>query len=305
MKARYEKAQDFLAMLAHDSPELPFEPTLLPELFTSTADSSLKDTAHIASLVERSSGLASRILRLANSAYYGMQTRVSSLAHAVRLLGLNEVRNIILQVGVTAAVSKLPLPPKFSFTQLWEHHLVTANLAKAMGNALLQMSGSGTGSVPPDELYVAGLLHDMGKTMIAAYCPQDWEAIHALACCEDISFAQAEEDYWGIDHAVAGARLLTFWGFPLRLTELINWHHAPQHTSLEFRAPAQILAAANLLTNDITGVFETARENAIVMPQSVATILPEGLNNETLAQALANCCDMDRVRSMARMTMEQ
>lgn len=305
MKARYGKAQAFLTMLAHESPELPFEPTLLPELFASTADSSLKGTDHIASLVERSSGLASRILRLANSAYYGMQTRVSSLAHAVRLLGLNEVRNIILQVGVTAAVSKLPLPPKFSFTQLWEHQLVTANLAKAMGNALLQMSGTGTGRVPPDELYVAGLLHDMGKTMVAAYCPQDWEAIHDLACCEGLTFARAEEDYWGIDHAAAGARLLTFWGFPLRLTELINWHHAPQHANLEFRTPAQILTAANLLANDITAVFENVRENAVVMPQSVATILPEGFSNETLAQVLANCYDKDRVRSMARMTMEQ
>lgn len=305
MKARYERAQSFLAMLVHESPELPFEPSLLPELFASTADNSLKGTDHIANLVERSSGLASRILRLANSAYYGMQTRVSSLAHGVRLLGLNEVRNIILQVGVTAAVSTLPLPPKFSFTQLWEHQLVTANLAKAMGKALLQMS-TGTGGVPPDELYVAGLLHDMGKTMVAAYCPHDWEAIHDLACCEGITFAQAEEDYWGIDHAAAGARLLTFWGFPLRLTELINWHHAPQHAILEFRTPAQILAAANLLANDTADVFENARENALVMPQAVATILPEGLNNnETLAQALANCCDMGQVRSMARMTMER
>ena len=305
MKARYEKAQAFLAMLAHDSPELPFEPTLLPELFASTADNSMKNTAHIASLVERSPGIASRILRMANSAYYGMQTQVSSLTHAVRLLGLNEVRNIILQIGVSAAIAKLPLPEKFPFEELWEHQIVTANMAKAMGNAMLQLSKSGTGGISPDELYVAGLLHDMGKTMVAAHCPKDWEAINDLACCERISFAEAEEDYWGIDHAAAGARLLTFWGIPQTLTELVNWHHAPQHSSLEFRAPAQILAAANLLAHDATMAIADAGENALVVPENVAAILPDGLNNETLAQTLASCCDMDRVRSMAKTTLEQ
>lgn len=305
MKARYERAQAFLAMLAHDSPELPFEPALLPELFASTADNSMRNTAYIAGLVERSPGIAARILRLANSAYYGMQTKVSSLEQGVRLLGLNEVRNIILQIGVTAAVMKLPLPPKFPFVRLWEHQLITANMAKAMGNILLQLSKGGGAGILPDELYVAGLLHDMGKTMVAAHCPNDWEAIHDLACCENLTFAQAEEDYWGIDHAAAGARLLTFWGVPMRLVELVNWHHAPHLASPEFLVPARVVAAANLLSHDAAPVLEEAGEDLAPVPEDVAAILPEGLNVETLAQTLAACCDFDRVRSMARMTMDQ
>ena len=160
MRDRYEKAQAFLANLSANSPELPFEPSLLPDLFEATSGSSTKTMDHIAALVERSQGLASRILRQANSAYYGIQTEVSSLGHAVRLLGLNEVRNIIVQLGVASAVKKLPLPPSFQFEKLWEHQLFTANIARSIARSVPHIAGPGN-AVSPDELYAAGLLHDM------------------------------------------------------------------------------------------------------------------------------------------------
>ena len=307
MKTRHQKAQAFLAELASNSPELPFETTLLPELFASTADTSMKSTTHIATLVERSQGLATRILRVANSAYYGMPTSVSSLSHAIRLLGLNEVRNIILQLGVSSVIQKMKLPKLFPFQELWEHQLLTATLARTIAHAMPSGSLSKSEGVTPDELYSAGLLHDMGKTLIASSCPDDWTAISDLAACEEIPFYKAEEDYWGIDHSVVGARLLTFWGLPAKLTEPVGWHHVPQHARPEYQTATSILASANILSHypvaSLTVETEDESEPVLELPEEVAGLLPENADRAKLLNGLAECFDMDRVRSMAQVAM--
>lgn len=301
MRERYEKAQAFLANLSANCPELPFEPSLLPDLFEATSDSSAETMDHIAALVDRSQGLASRILRQANSAYYGIQTEISSLGRALRLLGLNEVRNIILQLGVASVMKKIPLPKSFPFEKLWEHQLFAANIARSIARNVPHIAGPGT-AVFPDDLYAAGLLHDMGKTMLAALCPADWESIHNLAVCESIPFHQAEENYWGLDHAVVGARLLTFWGIPERLTELVNCHHSPQLAKPEFQAQARLLAAANLLAHNLD-TAEPEDEDVFTVPESVTVILPEDIDPRRLQESFAASCNLERVRDMAKTAM--
>ena len=299
MRERYERAQAFLANLSENCPELPFEPTLLPELFASTAATSVKDTNQIAALVERSQGLASRILRQANSAYYGIQTEVSSLGHAIRLLGLNEVRNMIVQLGVSSAMKTMNLPKDFPFDKLWEHQLFTANIARSIARSIPQAAGA----VSADELYVAGLLHDMGKTMLAALCPDDWVAIQDLALCENIDFYQAEENYWGLDHSVVGARLLTFWGIPSKLTELVNWHHNPHLARQEFQAPTRLLSASNLLAHNFDEAV-AADSAAFTVPETVAAVLSDDIDREKLQQSFFSSCDVERVRGMAKTAMD-
>ncbi len=298
MKKRYEKAQAFLEDLAEKSPDLPFESDLLPELFASTAEDSAKSMEHIGKLIEHSQGLASRILRLANSAYYGMQMKVSSLGNAVRLLGLNEVRAIILQLGAVSVVGKMPMPKSFPHKELWEHQLFTANIARGVTKAMPHAGKD----FSPDDLYAAGLLHDMGKTMLAAYCPEDWIAISDLAVCENIPFHQAEENYWGLDHAVIGARLLTFWGIPAKLTELINWHHVPFHAKPEYQAPARILAAANLLAHNIDD--NTATLTGFDLSEDITGTFLKEANSYKLQECIADSCNVEKVRSMAKTFMD-
>lgn len=311
MKTRHQKAQAFLGNLADNAPELPFEPTLLPELFASTSDNAMSSTAHVASLVERSQGLAVRVLRLANSAYYGMHTEVSSLTHAVRLLGLNEVRVIILQLGVASAIRKLNLPKYYPFEELWEHQLLTACLGKAIARSI-PAAAFAAETVCPDDIYAAGLLHDVGKTLVAAHCPEDWQAIHDLATCEEIPFYQAEEDYWGIDHSVTGARLFTFWGLPPRLTEVVGWHHAPRHAKPEYKTATAILAAANALAHysfeDLSGqAADTsdavpAKEN-ITLPEEALALLPGGVSLEALREKIPAC--YSRISGMTSAALEE
>jgi HD-like signal output (HDOD) protein len=300
MKPWHDRSQVFLATLSENCPELPFEPTLLPQLFASTSDSSVMPLTHVTSLVEKSQGLAARILSIANSAYYGMQTAIASLPHAVRLLGLNEVRNIILQLGVTSVMRQLRFPKGFKFEELWDHKLRTANFAKEIALAVPEKSLGR--KVSPDDIYAAGLLHDLGKTMLAANCPDDWLAIWDLAFCEQIPFYKAEEDYWGVDHSVAGERLLTFWGLPPNLTELVNWHHAPKLATEEYKIAAHVLAAANMLANQPLEILEEAfaakRGGNEEKPLSALSggFLPDETDADKLMKKITGWRNPDRVQ---------
>lgn len=79
----------------------------------------------------------------------------------------------------------------------------------------------------PDNMFTVGLLHDIGKLIIAMRRPEDWEAIQELAEEKEIVDAEAEEEYWGMDHAVIGSLVLKSWDLPVNLVEPVNWHHAP------------------------------------------------------------------------------
>ena len=293
MKGQHEKAQVFLGSLATKAPELPFEPTLMPRLFASTAHNSMATLEQISALVERSQGLAARILRVANSAYYGMHTAVSSLAIAIRLLGLNELRSIIMQIGILSTVRTLKLPAGFDFQKLWEHQLVTAVIARALAQA---MPASVSSATLAEEVYAAGLLHDLGKTLIAASCPEELAAINTLAAEQNLPFHRAEDAYWGIDHSVVGSRLLTFWGLPAQLTEPVSWHHAPDLAPPKHAVAVGILAAANELSRiDRTLLTQEG------FPGTIETLLPKGITREGLEQAVAACADPAKIRDLSTM----
>ncbi len=294
MTARHAKAQAFLESLLGDPPRLPYEPTLLPELFAGTAADSDTPVSAVADLVNRSQGLAAQVLRLANSAYYGLRSEISSLTRAIQILGLNEVRAIILGLGISGMAKGMKLPPAFPMRALWEHHVRTAGIARALGRAT-QQCGTGKRAAGPEDLYAAGLLHDLGKVLVAARCPEDWQAIADLAARESIPFFQAEDAYWGLDHSVTGARLLSFWQIPDRLTEPVSWHHAPHLAAEDHAHGARLLAAANILAAD--NALDAEKDDC-GLPAAVASLLPSGCDPAEVRAALAAAFDLRQAHGM-------
>ena len=281
MTSRHAEALLFLENLAANPPQLPFEPSLLPALFTYTSRDSDASMEAVADLVNRSQGLAVHVLRLANSAYYGLATKVSSLTRAMIILGMNELRNLVLAYGAAAALKKFPLPPNFSVHTLWEHQVRTAIIARELGR-IARDAAVDTQPAGPDELYAAGLLHDLGKLIIASRRPHDWRSIHDLAAAENLPLITAEEQYWGIDHCTVGARLLSFWDIPPQLTELVSWHHTPQLAEFPYKAGVALLAAANTLADSgirnkaLAAGTLTARD----IPPDIWKLLPQELHTE-------------------------
>jgi len=231
-----ERGQGFLLELPTLRLELPFSPILLNKLFIQTGDGSMAPLEDIAETIGKDQGLTAKVLTMANSAFYGLQSEVRTVNRAVTVLGLNEVRTLILALGVRHIATLHPLPKGFDISAYFEHQLAVGLAAKELAPAL--------GAPDAENLFTAGVLHDLGKLLIAQHRPSDWLAIETLAKTDVIPFHRAEDRYWGLDHGLVGSMVLKSWNLPPELTEPVNWHHAPTH------APDHRRAALTLCTAD-------------------------------------------------------
>lgn len=212
------RGQAFLEELSGIRDELPFDPTLLRDLCAMTNEKSLAPMDKIAQAIQRDQSLTTRVLALANSAFYGLQAEVTSVARAVTLLGLKEIRNLVLVVGIQAIIQGRQIRGRMDLEGYWRHQLQTAQAAKVLAQKM---------GLEPDLMFTAGLLHDLGKLLVALYRPEDWKMILEKAEAKQSPYPPIEDAHWGLEHGVIGAMALNYWNLPDILTEPVNWHHAP------------------------------------------------------------------------------
>ncbi|MDR2800008.1 MAG: HDOD domain-containing protein [Desulfovibrio sp.] len=279
-----EEARAFLADLSENSPQLPYEPQILPGLFAASREGSSASIIDLTVLIESSPNLAAKILSVANSSLYALECTVTSLQRAISVLGFREVRNIALMLGAASFLKAAKLPQRFDFLAFWRHELQTAAVARTVVSTLNgaacvhSTEKKGVLCISPDEAYAIGLLHDMGKVFLALRCPRIWYAIEELGRTENLSFTEAENLYWGMDHALIGAQVMHYWRIPLKLTDPINWHHAPSMAP-SFVPEAKLLAAADILANE--GLDEKGG-----LPEAAFAMMPEGVDPVKMALAL-------------------
>lgn len=250
-----DKIQQFLKELPRMREDLPFSPEVLRRLFVQTGNGSLASLEDVGETLSTDQGLTTRILSLANSAYYGLQAEVKAVPRAAAVLGMAEIRNIVLTLGVNGLTGKYKMPAEFDLCKYWTHQFMVAMVAKELSH----MVGVGN----PDNLFTVGLLHDIGKLITALKRPKDWEAIQEIAEDGEMSDSEAEEEYWGLDHAVVGALVLKSWNLPADLVEPVNWHHAPA-LSPEHSAESNLVCLADAViyaVNDPDGLHAAKVED--------------------------------------------
>ncbi|SKA74546.1 HDIG domain-containing protein [Paucidesulfovibrio gracilis DSM 16080] len=237
-----EHAQRFLVELPDIRHDLPFSPGLMHKLFAQTGENSLASLDEVGQTISKDQGLTAKILAVANSAFYGLQARVSTVQRAASMLGMAEIRNIVVAFGVRALTRKFPLPKEFDLLDYWKHQFCVASIAKELGRR--------AGTTSTDNLFTAGLLHDLGKLITALYRRDDWTAILALAREKEMPFYKAEEEHWGLDHGVIGSLVLKSWDFPAELFEPVNWHHSPRLAGV-FSGDAAMIGMADAIAHRI------------------------------------------------------
>ncbi|MBI4618227.1 MAG: HDOD domain-containing protein [Planctomycetes bacterium] len=221
---------------------LPSLPEVLVDLLDAISDESVS-MDRVVSRLELDPALCSKILKLVNSAFYGFPRRIASLHRAVVLLGFNTIK----QVALGATVMDLfdgRSTGDFHPHALWSHSVDCGTYASVLGAAL--------GVRDSDTLFVAGLLHDVGKLALREAVPDLFqEALRDLGRAGGPLF-EAERRVLGFDHAEAGALLARAWGFPERMALLFRVHHLPPpavRLPPELEDHAYLLFASNLLAH--------------------------------------------------------
>jgi putative nucleotidyltransferase with HDIG domain len=196
--------------------------------------------ATISETIERDQAMALKILKLVNSAFYGFKSRVSDVRHAVVLLGFNAIRNVVVSVSVINALPKNILFQDFEMDAFWKHSLAVAVTSKNIAQK--------AGGDSPDNCFVGGLLHDVGKVIMAQYFQDLFVKVWTCMQKECLSFYEAEQQELPIDHARIGAHLAGRWALPEGLIDAIRWHqdYQPEIPNANF---VMIIYLANTLVN--------------------------------------------------------
>jgi len=192
------------------------------------------DFGKVAAAVENDPSLAAKVLRLANSPFYGLRGEVSSVERAVALLGMAQVRNIALSLSVIRDFSGSYGGETFRWDRFWEHSAGVAVIAETMIR-LLKLPMSGTE-------YAAGLLHDVGKILLGHHFPQEFARCLDLAARRQASLREVEPEVFGTHHAELGGWIAERWGFPTPLREAIRYHHEPTDAGQQWVAAVVHLA---------------------------------------------------------------
>jgi putative nucleotidyltransferase with HDIG domain len=174
--------------------------------------------SEIEELVKLDPGLTANILKVTNSAYFGLPTEIGSLKRAIVLLGLKRVVQIVTVSCVTALMDKAVAGYDLLPGELWRHSIAVSVAAETLVKEL---------NIPKaEEIFTAALLHDVGKLILGEHVKDDLEKILSFAT-EDRAFQDAEREVLGTDHAEVGSHILNAWSFPQEIVNAVRWHHDP------------------------------------------------------------------------------
>lgn len=220
-----------IARLIRETQALPTLPASVVRLNAIAEDQDVTNQ-EIARVISSDQILAARVLRLVNSPFYGVPRRVSSIPHALILLGINVVRGLVMSSTLFEIMESRLLG-------LWEHSLATAVASNIIAGHL--------GMPDREEVTTAGLLHDIGKIVIRVYLEQDPERLAMLdAMVDDMPVFEAERELLGTDHGELGMWLARTWQLPDGLIEPIACHHDVAAAGV-YRQQAAVVHFADLL----------------------------------------------------------
>jgi len=196
------------------------------------ADDPKTTVAQLARVIERDQVLSGKVLKIVNSPTYGFPGRIASIQNALILIGFNVIKSLLISAAVFEGAST-------GMPDLWRHSTGCSIVCKELGR-LLKLDNC-------DELFIAGLLHDIGKVITAVQLPEAYKEISRLAREEDISFFAAETRVLGIAHPHIGSWLLEHWNLPVNLRQALACHHRPTAIK-EYMTVASIVHLGNFLT---------------------------------------------------------
>ncbi len=217
--------------------DLPTLPAIITKIIE-TANDPNATAEQMQRLIAMDQGLASKILRVVNSAYYGFPKRVSTISQAVMILGFGTVRNLVLGVSTFGMLAQKSMPYGLNRSKFWEHCAASAAAGTVLAKHRLPRNYNAS-----EEAFLGGLLHDVGSLFLDSYFPVQYAVAMAFAAREGKSAREAETQVLGIDHVMVGRSIAEHWNFPPHVTAMIGSHHEPSASQEHFEMIALIHAS--------------------------------------------------------------
>jgi putative nucleotidyltransferase with HDIG domain len=206
-----------LRCLVSQMPSVPSLPTLYSRLLKELEQPDPR-MDKIAKIVKQDIGMTAKILQIVNSAFFGLSRNITDAAQAINFLGLDTVKSLTLGVGVFSQFEK-----NYEVSQIisktWTHSIAVGRVAKAISE---QVNPAVAG-----DAFTAGLLHDIGKLLLAVNMPEKFAQSEKLVEGQNYSRTEAEKQCFETTHSEVGAYLLGLWGLPHQVVEAVAFHHIP------------------------------------------------------------------------------
>lgn len=218
----------------------PFSP-VLTRLLATLADEDVSFGA-LAGIIETDAVLAGNLLRVVNSALYGRTSTINSVRHAVSIMGTVKVRNLVLGLSVSRRWASASMPRRWNAKQFNVHSLAAAVLADLVALET---------PVPyPEGAFTAGLLHDVGKLLIAVAMPDQFDKMFDSYEAGGDSMEDCELELAGVLHAEVSGAILEKWKLPKPIQEAVAYHHSPAQANQDKLHLAHVIEAADHYLNE-------------------------------------------------------
>lgn len=237
MKARL--SNDQLCLLAASLTHLPSLPSLYLEI-TEALQSPTSSSQRIADIASKDPAISAKLLQLSNSAFFGFSHKVFSVDEAVQLIGVNVIQSLAMAVPIFSAFSRSKCPG-FPIDQIWEHSVQTALIARRLATTYLDDPFLG------EQAFCAGMLHDLGKLILADGLAQVYGGILQEARTRQTPLCHLERLHLQATHAEVGGYVLALWGLPMPLVEAVANHHQPGRSGTQEPSLAGLIHVASAL----------------------------------------------------------
>lgn len=215
-----EKRLNYIVSKVNDLPMLPDRVKKIIDI-TEDPDSTIQD---LENEILKDQSLTSKILKLANSAYYGYPRKINTVSQATILLGFQTIKSIALASTVSKMMTHELKGYALGENELWTQSQTCAIISRHIAKEVKYPN--------PETAYIAGLLRDIGKTILNFYVEKEYHAIINKVEYSNMPFLEAEEEILGFNHAQVGEKIAIKWNFPEELVEAIGLHHSPEKATI-------------------------------------------------------------------------
>ena len=266
--------------------QLPAAPTIIEELNSVITDP-FATSNDVAQVVNKSPSLAALLLRIVNSAYYGFPSKIDRISRAVTIIGTKEISGLALGISVMRVFSDIP-KEVIDMQAFIRHSLACGMLARILA-ALKNLQQT-------EQLFVSGLLHDIGKLVVFKYYPEYANAYLHLAAASGSCVFDTEKEVIGMNHTTVGHSLLERWNLPVDLSNNVVFHHAPSRAFDPVRAG--IIQLADLITHglgvggsgelSVPGLDYSILEKLKISTNSIQTVVRQAAHQLGPMEAIFN-----------------